>query len=75
MQKHQVQIGHVYRTQFGKRPIDVKIEEALLRGWLCVDVDTGRIIKVRDAVKLEMEIPTGLRVHDYKSRAAGERDE
>ena len=67
-----MRIGATYRLVGN---MDVRIERKLIRGWEVFDLRRKRLYKVRSPREIKFEVTEHAPVTDFKSRAAGERDE
>lgn len=73
MRTDEIKLGSVYRMG----ATDVQIVSRFIRGWLCRNLRTGSLLRVRSAKVFRFEVqaePVQV-APDFKSKAAGERDE
>jgi len=88
MKNIQVKLGAIYRAKVSGNLVDLKVDKVRPRkydgkfnGWFCLNLKTGRTVVVRSAARFKFEIPQPPEPQptnwppDFKSRAAGEREE
>lgn len=57
MRKAQVEFGKVYEAKISGRLVRVRlIDESPFGGWVALNLDTGRRVRIKSAAKLRREI-------------------
>lgn len=76
MQPGQIQVGKVYAVWMSRKLIPVLIQSCNVQGgWNGLVWPSGKHVTIRSAKKVSTEFILQRPVTDFKSRAAGDKDE